>query len=79
MLHPPLKTNILFCNNGLALWHGLPNIGHVEVNNGREADILNLIKSKFVTVHPPLKPHILLYSNGLAILYGFCDILQCGS
>ena len=22
-------------SNGLAIWHGLPNIGHVKVNNDR--------------------------------------------
>ena len=34
-VHPPLRTHILFYSNGLAIYHGLPNICHVEVNNGR--------------------------------------------
>ena len=34
-MHPHLKSHILFYSNGLAILHGLPNIGHVKVNNGR--------------------------------------------
>ena len=34
-VHPPPKTHILFYSNGLAnglaIWHGLPNMGHVKV------------------------------------------------
>ena len=30
-----LKPHILFYNNGLAIWHGLPNIRHIEVNYRR--------------------------------------------
>ena len=42
-MHPHLESHILFYSNGLAIWHGLPNNGHVKVNNGRKAAILNLI------------------------------------
>ena len=66
-MHPLLKSHILFYSNGLAIKHGLPNIGHVKVNNGREAAILNLIKSIFFKMHPLMKSHILFYSNGSAI------------
>ena len=34
-MHPHLKSHISFYSNGLAIKHGLPNIGHVKVNNGR--------------------------------------------
>ena len=63
-------------NYGLAIQHGLPNNGHVKVNNGRKVAIWNLIKSKFVKMHPLLKPYSLFYSNGVAILSGFHDIPQ---
>ena len=67
-MHPHLKAHISFYSNGLAISHGLPNNGHVKVNNGRkEAAILNLIWSKFFKLHPFLKSHISFYSNGLAI------------
>ena len=66
-MHPLLKSHILFYSNGLAILHGLPNNGHVKVNNGRKAAILNLLKSNFFKMHPILKSHILFYSNGLAI------------
>ena len=29
------KPHILFCINGLAIWHGFPDITHIKVNNGR--------------------------------------------
>ena len=45
----------------------LPNNGYVNVNNGRYAAILNLIKSIFFKMHPLLLSHILFYSNGPAI------------
>ena len=66
-MHPLLKFHILFYSNGLAIQHGLPNNGHVKVNNGLKAAILNLMKSTFFEMHPLLKSHILFYSNGLAI------------
>ena len=66
-MHPLLKSHILFYSNGLAIQHGLQNNGHVKVNNGRKAAILNLIESKFFKMHPLLTSHILFYSNGVAI------------
>ena len=75
-MHPHLKSHISFYSNGLAIQHSLSNIGHVKVNNGLKAAILNLIKSKFFKMHPLLKPYNLFYSNGVAILSGFHDILQ---
>ena len=66
-VHPHLKSHISFYSNGLAILHGLPNNGHVKVNNGRKAAILNLFKSIFFRIHPLLKSHIFFYSNGLAI------------
>ena len=66
-VHPHLKSHISFYSNGLAIWHGLPNNGHVQVINGRTAATLNLFKSNFFKMHPLLKSHILFYSNGLAI------------
>ena len=53
-----------------------PNIGPVEVNNGRWAAIFNFINLKFFKMHPLLKSHNLFYSNGVAIFNGFHDILQ---
>ena len=73
-MHPLLKSHILFYDNGLAIYHGLPSNGHVKVNNGRLAAILNLIKLKFFKMHPLLKPYNLFYSSGVAILSGFHDI-----
>ena len=66
-MHPHLKSHISFYGNGLAIQHGLLNIGHVTVNNGRLAAIFNLMKSIFFKMNPLLKSHILFYSNGLAI------------
>ena len=56
--------------NGLAIWHGFPNIRHIKVNNGRKSAILNLIELKFFRAYPSLKPHILFYNKGLAVWYG---------
>ena len=75
-MHPLLKSHILFYSNGLAIQHGLPNNGHVKVNNGRLAAILNLVKLNFLKMHPPLKPDKLFDSNGVVILSGFHDIQQ---
>ena len=75
-VHPHLKSHISFYSNGLAIKHGLPNNGHVKVNNGRKAAILNLFKSNFFKMHPLLKPYNLFYSNGVAILSGFHAIRQ---
>ena len=66
-VHPPPKNHILFYSNGLAIYHSLPNNGHVKVNNGLKATILNLIKLIFFKLHPLLNSHILFYSNGLAV------------
>ena len=66
-MHPHLKTHILFYGNGLAIQHGLLNIGHVTVNNGQLAAIFNLIKSIFFKMNPLLKSLILFYSNSLII------------
>ena len=75
-MHPILKSHILFYSNGLAIYHGLPNNGHVKVNNGRLAAILNLVELNFFKMHPPLKTYNLFYSNGVDILIGFHDIRQ---
>ena len=29
------ENHILFYSNGLAIYHGLPNIGHIKVNKGQ--------------------------------------------
>ena len=42
-----LKTSILFYSNGLAIWHGFPDIMHIKANNGQKPAILNLIELKF--------------------------------
>ena len=52
------------------------NIRPVEVNNGRQAAILNFINLKFFKMHPLLKPFNLFDSNGVAILSVFYDIPQ---
>ena len=75
-MHPLPKSHILFYSNGLAVWHGLPNNGHVKVNNGRLAAILNLDELNFFKMHPLLKPYNLFDINGVAILSGFHDIQQ---
>ena len=46
-VYPHLKPHILFDSSGLAIQHCLPNTRHMQVNNGRYAAILNLIKSNF--------------------------------
>ena len=75
-MHPLLKSHILFYSNGLATQHGLPKNGHVKVNNGRLAAILNLNELNFLKMHPLLKPYNLFYNNGVDILSGFHDIPQ---
>ena len=65
---------MLFCSNGLAIWHGLSDIRHIKGNYGRQSALLNLIKLKFLRKYPYLKLHILFYSNGLAIWSDFPDI-----
>ena len=59
-VHSPLKLHMLFYCTGLAIQHGLQSTGHMKVNNGREATILNLIESIFFRLHLPVEPHILL-------------------
>ena len=41
-----LKSHILFYSNDLAIYNGLPNNGHVKVNNGLKAAILYLIQAE---------------------------------
>ena len=38
-----MKPHIFFFNNGLAIWHGFPDITHIKVNNCCKSTILNLI------------------------------------
>ena len=45
-MHPLLKFHILFYSNGLAIQHSSPNNGHVKVNNGLKAAILNFDQVK---------------------------------
>ena len=52
------------------------NIRPVEVNNRRQAAILNLIDLNFFKMHPLLKPYNLFDINGVAILSGFHDFPQ---
>ena len=33
--YPYLKPHILFCSNGLAIWHGVSDIRDIKVNHGR--------------------------------------------
>ena len=58
---------MLFYSNGLAIWHGLPDIRLIKVYNSRTSAILNLIELEFVEAYPYPKAHILFSSNGLAI------------
>ena len=44
--YPSLKPHILFCSNGLAIWHSFPDFIHIDVNNNLKSAILNLIKLK---------------------------------
>ena len=37
--YPSLKPHILFYSNGLAIWHGLPDIRHIKINYGQWSDI----------------------------------------
>ena len=50
--YPYVKPHILFCSNGLAIWHGLSDIKHIKVNYGRLSAIFNLIKLKFLRAYP---------------------------
>ena len=80
-MHPLLKSHILFYSNGLAIQQGLPNNGHEKVNNGRKADILNLIQvtifqnASSPKMHPLLKSHIFIgqvyYSHKKTRCYNF--------
>ena len=42
--YPSLKPHILFHSNGLAIWHSLPDITHINVNNSLKSAIMNLIE-----------------------------------
>ena len=46
-MHLPPKTHTLFYSNGLAIYHGLPNIGHVKMNNGRKGGHFEFDQVKF--------------------------------
>ena len=50
-----LKPHILFYSNGLPIWHGFPDITHIEINNSRKSAILNLIKLNFFRAYHSLK------------------------
>ena len=69
--YPFLKSHIEFHSKGLAIWHGLPDIRHIEVNYDTCSAILEL---KIFRAYPYLKSHILSYNNGLAIWHGLTDI-----
>ena len=70
-----LSETAHFFTNGLAIWHGLPDIRCIKVNNGRKSAILNLIELNFFRSFPHIKHHILFYSvNGLATCHGLPDI-----
>ena len=59
------KFHILFYIIGLAIWpHGLPDITHIKVKNGRKSFISNLIELKKFRASPSLKP--LFYRDGVA-------------
>ena len=75
-VNPSLKLHILVYSNDSAIWHVLPDIRHVKVNNGRKYALLNLINLKFFRPFPSLKQHILFYSNGrsIGISHGLPDI-----
>ena len=36
----------MFYSNGLAIWHGFPDITHIKVNNARKSAILNFDQVK---------------------------------
>ena len=60
-----MNLYILFCSNGLAIWHGLPDIRYIKVKYGQLAAISNFIELKFLRAYPLyLKPHILFHGNG---------------
>ena len=59
-----MKSDILFYSNGLAIWHGFPDIIYNKINNFCKSAILNLIE---------LKLHILFYCNGLAICHSLLN------
>ena len=61
--YPSLIPHILFYINGPAIWHGFPDITHIEVNNGRKLVILSLIELKFLRVYLFLKQYILFHGN----------------
>ena len=39
-IYPYLKPHILFYSNGLAIWHSLPDITHINFDNGFKSAIL---------------------------------------
>ena len=70
-----LTLRILFYSNGLAIWHGFPDITHnYKGNNVHKSVILNLIKLKYFRSYPSLKANILFYGDGLVIWHGLPDI-----
>ena len=57
-LHP--RPHILFYSNGLAIYHGLPDIRPIHINIVGHFEF-NQVKK--IEVHPPLKTHILFHSS----------------
>ena len=58
-----LKLYILFYGDGLAIWHGFPDITHIYVNKSRKSTIFNLIELKFFKGYhdiPPNTAHFVL-------------------
>ena len=52
--------HIMFYSNGVAIWHGFPDITHIKVNN--EFDGVEIFRAYPLPL-PPLKPQILFQSN----------------
>ena len=55
-VNPFIKSHILLYGNSLAIWHGFPDITHIEVNNGSKSfasQAFWIFELKFVRAYPP--------------------------
>ena len=48
--YPSLKPHILLYSNGIVIWHSIPDIMHIIINNDHKSATLDLIDLKFFRV-----------------------------
>ena len=51
-----LKPHILFHSNGVAIWHGLPDITYINANSCCQTENFKFDEVEFFRAYPSLKP-----------------------